>query len=114
MTDLAMTFAQAEKGSWHIWQLAGRLDRATAAQVQAEGETLLQQTDRLAIDLSELAYISSAGIRVLLLLAKQAEDASQPFCLCSPQGIVREVLEISRLDMFLSICPSVDTLEEGA
>lgn len=69
MTDLAMTFAQAEKGSWHIWQLAGRLDRATAA---------------------------------------------QPFCLCSPQGIVREVLEISRLDMFLSICPSVDALEDGA
>ena len=50
--------------------LEGRLDTSTAPQLEGELRQLLDGTNGLVIDMAKLAYISSAGLRVLLTTHK--------------------------------------------
>ena len=58
-------------------------------------------------------YLSSAGIRAILKLASLAEQAGKPFAVVSTGGMVREILEMARLDMFITICSSSEELENA-
>ncbi len=92
-----------------IAALKGRLDTATAASVEARLLAMLEgPSARLLADLSEVHYVSSAGLRVLLKAAKQAKAAGGTFAVAGPQPPVREVLEISGFDKILAIHPGRD------
>lgn len=51
--------------------LAGRLDTTTAPELDAELKANLPGVTKLTLDMKELAYLSSAGLRVLLAAQKQ-------------------------------------------
>ena len=63
--------------------------------------------DRLVLDLSDLEYISSAGLRVLMLAAKQTKAQGGTLLVTGLQPLVKEILEISRFTMVLDITPSL-------
>ena len=50
--------------------LEGRLDTTTAPELEKELENSLVEANELVFDMSELEYISSAGLRVLLKAQK--------------------------------------------
>lgn len=79
----------------------GRLDSNTAPVFE---KTLLAAIDRgdnrVVLDFSDLDYISSSGLRVLLMGAKKAKAARGDVRLCHLKPSIREVFEISG---FLSI-----------
>ena len=53
-----------------VLAIGGRLDTTTAPELEKELETLLSEVKELVFDMSELEYISSAGLRVLLKAQK--------------------------------------------
>jgi stage II sporulation protein AA (anti-sigma F factor antagonist) len=57
----------------------------------------------LAVDMTELDYISSAGLRVLLKLAKQIQSGKGKVVLFGLRPNVREVFSISAFDRIFSI-----------
>ena len=63
--------------------------------------------DRLVLDLSGLEYISSAGLRVLMLAAKQSKAQGGTLLLTGLQPLVREIFEISRFTMVFDITLSL-------
>ena len=113
MSDLPISYSSEEKNGWLLWQLRGRLDRLTAEETATEGEKQLAACQKLALDLSHLQYLSSAGIRTILRLASGAERQGLAFVLISPDGMVREILQMARLDMFVTIHPSAEELENA-
>jgi stage II sporulation protein AA (anti-sigma F factor antagonist) len=58
---------------------------------------------RLAVDLTEMDYISSAGLRVLLKVAKQVERANGKVVLFGLRPNVREVFSITAFDRIFAI-----------
>lgn len=50
--------------------LQGRLDTSTSPQLEAELEKILSDTTTLVLDMENLEYISSAGLRVILKAQK--------------------------------------------
>jgi anti-sigma B factor antagonist len=105
--DDQMEIAQERDGEVIVVKLSGRLDSSTAkpaedglaaAIVGAEGP-------RVVIDLTGLAYISSAGLRVLLLTNKKIKNAGGRLALCGVAASVREVFSISGFDTILSLQP---------
>ena len=60
--------------------------------------------------MSGLEYLSSAGIRILLRLTKQAQAEGKDFALVGATGMVKVVLAESRMDMFAKIYASADEL----
>jgi anti-anti-sigma factor len=105
----AMEFAQEQAGEVAIVKLAGRLD-SSAAQPAEESFTQMlgSGTPRLAIDMSRLEYISSAGLRVLLVVAKKVQQAKGKMVLFGLVPNVREVFSVSGFDKIFAIQADAD------
>ena len=93
--------------------LKGRLDFEAAAGAQATLSGLLERpegVDAIVIDGSELSYVSSAGLRVFLTLAKEAKAASTPLVVAALHPSAAEVFAISGFAQakILDIRDSVD------
>lgn len=99
-----MEFAHEQSGDVVIVKLAGRLD-SVAAQPAEESfaQVLANGAPRLAIDMSKLEYISSAGLRVLLVMAKKVQQAKGKVVLFGLAANVREVFSISGFDRIFAI-----------
>jgi anti-sigma B factor antagonist len=92
-------------------RLTGRLDAATMQLVENEFLGLIDQGIRLYLfNLGELDYISSAGLRVMLLSVKKTRAVSGKIALFGLQDNVHEVFQISG---FTSIFPIFRTQEEA-
>lgn len=63
--------------------------------------------DRLVLDMSRLEYISSAGLRVLMLARKQAQAQGGALVVAALGPMLREIFEISRFSAVLDVYPSV-------
>lgn len=67
-----MTIAKETKGTLLTLALEGRLDTTTAPELEAElKESLKEDITNLVLDMKELVYLSSAGLRVILAAQKQ-------------------------------------------
>ena len=94
----------------------GRIDTTTAPALEKHMIGLLNGGERrLVVDFAGVDYISSAGLRVLMLAAKQAKAQQGYLALVEVQPLVQEILEISKFTLILKILPSVrDALAEAS
>ncbi len=84
--------------------IAGRLDAVSAIEADKEFAKVLDAgNDRMVIDLSQLDYISSAGLRVLLVVAKRIQQKGGKVVLCALVPNVKEVFEISGFSSIFKI-----------
>ena len=87
----------------------GRLDSLTSSGIEREAIEVIERGGRLLlIDLDGLTYISSAGLRMALAVAKRLDAVGGRLALCSPQPQVAEVFEISGVDGILDIHASAE------
>jgi anti-sigma B factor antagonist len=92
-----------------ILSLAGRLDANTSEGFQEKLLQIIEDgTNNLVLDCTKLDYISSAGLRVLLVASKQVKQTEGKVVLCSLQDYIREVFEVAKFDAFLTIVPTVE------
>ena len=99
-----MDVSEERDGDVVIVRLAGRLDSGAASSAEERlSATLTGEPPRLAIDMSGLVYISSAGLRVLLVLAKQVQQRKGKIALGGLAENVREVFAVSGFDTIFAI-----------
>lgn len=82
--------------------LSGRLDTTTAPQLETTLKSSLDGVNSLVLDFSELAYISSAGLRVLLS-AQKVMDKQGKMSLCNVNDTILEVFEVTGFTDILTI-----------
>ncbi|PZP30720.1 MAG: anti-sigma factor antagonist [Roseateles depolymerans] len=96
----------SEDQGCQLLALRGRIDSAAAPLF---GQAVLDLFDapgrRVVLDFGAVDYISSAGLRVVLMAAKRARQGQGRLLLCALPRQVREVFEISG---FLKIIEAVD------
>ena len=100
----------SQQGAWTVFGLEGQLDRTTAEETGSRLSEVWKTSSQLAVELSGLEYISSAGIRIIIRLAKQAKAEGKAFCICGAAGFVKEVVEDANLDLLVDMCPSAEAL----
>ena len=88
--------------------LQGRLDALTAIDFDKLIRERLGDTSRAQIDCSELDYISSAGLRVMLSTAKRLKEQGGELRLAALKETVATVFKISGFDKIIPIASSVD------
>src|SRR3546814_18881138 len=102
-----MSLSSEKIGEVLVVSAAGQINSANAAEVESALLAYVNQGERLCVlDLSGLDYISSAGLRVVLMLAKGLKQKAGQLVLCALQPQVHEVFDISG---FLAILTVVDT-----
>ena len=93
-----------------ILRPAGRLDSASSPALEREAAELIERGGRrLLIDFDGLDYISSAGLRAALAVAKRMNAAGGKLALCSLRPQVAEVFEISGVNAIIDIHASAET-----
>lgn len=82
----------------------GRIDGSNASDFQGSVEAEISAEDKsLILDFEQLDYISSAGLRVILLIAKDLQQKGVKFAICSLSTLVREVFMISGFDQIIEV-----------
>ncbi len=82
-----------------------RVDSSTAKIFEAKVLAVVNSgATKIIIDFSELNYISSAGLRVVLVGAKMTRG-TRKFVLCSMKPNIREIFDVSGFAKILSIFP---------
>jgi len=103
---MAIDIQQEQLGAMRILGLSGRLDTETAVDVELALQDLLGAGERqFLIDLAGIGYVSSAGLRVLLGLAKQLEGGKGTLRLCGLNASVRQVFEVAGFSKLFTILP---------
>ena len=102
-----MTITEERAGNIIILSLDGRLDTQTAAQVEQQ---LLAAVDEkptgLVLDCTQLSYVSSVGLRVIVLVSKRLATAQGRLALCGLSESMLRVFNLVGLGNWGNIHPS--------
>lgn len=87
----------------------GKLDALAAPKLQDAIDTVLaEQPSNVVIDMGEVPYVSSAGLRVLLRTVKTLRGSGK-MVLCQIQDNVREVLTLAGFEKLMTLCDDLDS-----
>ncbi len=98
-----------KSGNTAILNVSGRLDTLTAPDFESGVCGWIEQgEDHIVLDFADLEYISSAGLRSVLVAAKQLRQKGGRLSCCSMSGVVRKVFDVSGFSKMVEIHDSVD------
>lgn len=102
-----LTVEGERKSGTLIAKASGRIDGSNAREFQDALETFLEgDVSSLVLDLEHLSYISSAGLRVILLVSKKMQRNSAQFGVCALSVSISEVFQISGFDKIIKTHPT--------
>jgi anti-sigma B factor antagonist len=90
-----MTIESERTGSSVLMSLSGRLDTATAPLLERKLNQWGSEITELVLDFTNISYISSMGLRVLLQTQKAMKAAGQKFQIQNIPVSIREVFEVT-------------------
>lgn len=106
-----MQFESKAHGDITLITVTGRIDAVNVPKFEEKCSILLENGMlRAVIDLSGLEYISSAGLRGILSIAKLLRSKHGDISFCGLKGMVQEVFSISG---FIPMFPVYSTVEEA-
>jgi anti-sigma B factor antagonist len=87
-----------------VVDMEGSLDTSTSGETGDELVSLVKDgNDRILLNIEKLDYVSSAGLRAILVAAKLIQNARGEMRLCAPNDTVREVMEASGFNSLLRL-----------
>lgn len=106
MDDFSIT--SELNGNVTIVTVSGRVDSVTAASMDAELAKIEHNNKKIVLDLKDVAYISSAGIRAIVKVLQSTQKAGGGVKLANMPTNVVEVLETVGMMQMLEAYPTVD------
>jgi len=102
-----MEIIQAKSNDAMILKLEGRLDTNSAPIFEEKLMDLINnQENRIVIDFARLDFISSSGLRVLLLAGKKLKTVNGKLGLCALRDHVKDVFDVAGFTMLFSMFPN--------
>jgi anti-sigma B factor antagonist len=98
-----MTINKTASGKRLEFALVGRLDTITCTQLQDVLIPAFNETSDIILDFNELEYVSSAGLRTLLVAQKTANAKSGKFAVKNVPAEIMEVFEMTGFSDILTI-----------
>jgi anti-sigma B factor antagonist len=90
-----------------IIKITERLDTLSSAALEDKLlDTINKNQSKMIIDFSQLDFISSSGLRVLLTAGKQMKSAQGKLVLCSLKDHVKEVFDVAGFSMLFKMFSS--------
>lgn len=98
-----MEITESRQKEGILYQVEGRVDTNTSRELQARILNGFQKSSAIILDLKEVTYVSSAGLRALLIGEKTAKAKGGRMEVLHVQEPVMEVLMMSGFDKILDI-----------
>ncbi|NLW77605.1 MAG: STAS domain-containing protein [Methanomicrobiales archaeon] len=104
-----LAVSEREVSGVTILDISGRIDAATSSQIEGElGKKIDSGVTSMVLNMSDLSYISSSGLRVILAALKRVKSCGGIIALSSLQAGPGEVFKMTGFDRLFPICSSVD------
>jgi anti-anti-sigma factor len=104
--ELALDVRRETAGTVAVYRIVGRVDASTSPNLESTvGSAIAAGTPRIVYDMREVSYISSAGLRGILLIAKQAKAANGGLAVFGLQPGIDEVFQTSGFHNIVPIAP---------
>jgi anti-sigma B factor antagonist len=95
--------------SHNVLPLHGEIDLNVSPEIASTFNELVQtKPPRVVVDLTNVTYIDSSGLAVLVVGMQQVKEYGGKFALVGLQSDVRSILETARLDQFFATYPHVE------
>jgi len=108
-----MNLPTREQAGVLIVSVSGRIDHITSEEFTKSLDPLLDRCTQghpsILLDFSGVDYISSAGLRVLMMASRRAKAQKGVFAIAALQPMVQEVFAISRFNLIVPCYVSVET-----
>lgn len=104
-----MQIKEDTRGGVLVVTASGRLDSGSAGVLEAVLPPRVQTHDKVVLDLADVPYVSSAGLRVMLMGAKAARGNGHKLALAGLSPSVMEVFDISGFTALFTIEADVDS-----
>jgi anti-sigma B factor antagonist len=105
-----MNIERVQIGFKAVLHVAGRMNAENSAHFELEcGSCMSEGFTSLIVDLGDLVYISSAGLRSVITVAKKLKDKGGVLRICRLSGMVRQVFEITNLTKVFPLHDSVES-----
>ncbi|MDR3130337.1 MAG: STAS domain-containing protein [Treponema sp.] len=98
-----MTIAKEQAGETIVFALEGRLDTTTAPELQEVLIPEFEKAKHIRLDFSQLIYVSSAGLRVLLMGEKTAQAKGAKMTLVNVSREIQDIFEMTGFSDVLTI-----------
>lgn len=98
-----MTITKNQNGDTVTLQIEGRVDTVTSPELQKEILAAFQGAKTLCLDFQKVAYVSSAGLRALLIGQKTAASKGATMELLNVPEAVKSVLDTVGFSSILNI-----------
>jgi len=106
-----MEITESKRNGVVVLGIAGRIDATNAGAFEGKLLGLIAAGERrFVVECSRLDYISSAGLRTLLVAAKRLAPTGGKLALSAPKELIKEILDIAG---FSSIFPIYRTHEDA-
>lgn len=97
-----------------VLAVAGKLDTLTAPEYESAALGLIDEgATKIVLDMAELSYISSAGLRSLIVTAKALKSKEGTLLLANVAGSVRDVFEMAGFGAIFTTYDSVPAALEA-
>jgi anti-sigma B factor antagonist len=107
--DFVMTFEEMKK--LFVIKISGDIDAYHSATFKQKVMEHIENTEKkyLVLDMSDVAYIDSAGLGSIVSLIKESKKAEKEIVLVSLKKQIKKIFEMTKLDKIIRI---EDTIEE--
>lgn len=106
-----MELTERMQGSTRIVAIEGRIDQSTVGQFQERLTPWLGECKAggapMVLDFAGVEYISSVGLRALMLAARQVKAQQGRIAIAAPKPVVAEVFQVSRFNLVLTVMPDL-------
>ena len=109
--DIDITVIKEEVCS--IVHVSGKIDAITSGDLEEKLLGIIENGEKqIILDLADTEYISSAGLRVLIVVTKHLYDSGH-FCICNASDNVREIIEMAGFNAFMTLYDDLETAKQG-
>ena len=96
-----------KKEKYSIVKVSGKVDATTSGELENTLVDIIEnQESKIVLDLNDVTYISSAGLRVLVVITKQLLNSGYFFCSISDN--VKEIVQMAGFHTFMNIFDDID------
>jgi len=102
--------SEKQDGKFSVLTPIGRLDNETSPDFQVKVLYAVASGGSVVVDLSSVEYISSAGLRALMMASKRSKAINGRLAVASLTPMVKEIFDISRFSL---VVPVFDTVQDA-
>lgn len=95
-------------GNIVIISVEGSIDSKTAGELQSQIMGKVNETDNVLLDLTEVDFVSSAGLRVLLMIYRQIKSKNGKVILVGVSEEIKDVMSMTGFINFFEITDNID------